>query len=313
VFGDAQKNPPGSSSILLKENNTLVGIGWMLTSGLLFVCVTGIVRHLGSNLPAAEAAFLRYAFGLVLIAPVFFRLKNPIPAGALLKLYFWRGMLHGLGVILWFYAMARIPIADVTAIGYTTPIFITIGAAVFLGERLRAHRIAALAVAFVGMLVILRPGLETIKIGAWAQIAAAPLFAGSLLLAKHLSDTERPADVVAMLSVFCTLVLLPFALWEWKTPTGTELAWLFLTSVFATTGHYALTKAFAAAPITVTQPVTFLQLIWATLIGVVLFDEQPDTWLFVGGAIIVGAVTYIAHRETVAARRRRDATARGDT
>jgi drug/metabolite transporter (DMT)-like permease len=289
----------------VKQQHIPAGIGWMLTSGLLFVCVTGIVRHLGSELPAAEAAFLRYVFGLLLISPVFLRLKNPIPAGRLLKLYFWRGTLHGLGVILWFFAMARIPIADVTAIGYTTPIFITVGAALFLGERLRLHRMVALGAAFVGMLVILRPGFETIQLGAWAQIAAAPLFAGSLLLAKHLSDTERPTDVVAMLSVFCTLVLLPFALWEWKTPTGTELFWLFLTSVFATTGHYALTKAFAAAPITITQPITFLQLLWATLLGVALFDEQPDVWLFVGGAIIVTSVTYIAHRETVLARRLR--------
>ena len=278
----------------------------MLLSGLLFVCVTGIIRHLGSDLPAAQAAFLRYIFGLALIAPVLFRAKRRFPTGRLLNLYFWRGTLHGLGVILWFFAMARIPIADVTALGYTTPIFITIGAALFLGERLHLHRIGALCGAFVGMLVVLRPGLETIHIGAWAQIAAAPLFAASLLIAKRLSDTEHPSDVVAMLSVFCTLVLLPFALWEWRTPTGVELFWLFMTSVFATSGHYTLTKAFAAAPITVTQPVTFLQLLWATLLGVTLFGEQPDVWLFVGGAIIVAAVTYISHRESVVARRARD-------
>ncbi len=290
----------------MKTPNTLVGIGWMLITGFLFVGVTAVVRHLGSDMPAAQAAFLRYVIGLALILALFFYEGRKFPGGRLLAMYWWRGFFHALGVILWFFAMARIPIADVTAIGYTTPIFITIGAAIFLGERLHVRRIAAVISAFIGMLVILRPGLEVVHIGAWAQFAAAPLFATSLLMAKRLSDNQDPTDVVTMLSIVCTLVLLPFALWDWRAPTMTELAWLSLTAVFATAGHYTLTKAFAAAPITVTQPVSFLQLVWATLLGVTLFGEPADIWLFVGGAIIVGAATYISHRESVVAKRHRE-------
>jgi len=134
-------------------------------------------------------------------------------------------------------------------------------------------------------------------------LIAAPLFAVSFLIAKKLTESESPAVIVAMLSIFCTLTLLPGALLEWRSPTGGELFLLFLTAVFATAGHYTLTRAFEAAPITVTQPVAFLQLVWAALLGLIAFGEPLDPWIFLGGGIVVGAVTYIAHREAVAVGR----------
>lgn len=282
---------------------TLAGLGWMVLTGLMFVAVTGIVRYLGSDLPSVEAAFIRYLFGLMFFLPFLLRLKLHALRGRVLGLYAFRGLFHGGAVALWFFAMARIPIAEVTAIGYTAPIFTTIGAALFLGERLHMRRVMAIVAGFCGALLILRPGFQVIEVGSLAQLAAAPLFAGSFLLAKRLTDTESPAAIVAMLSVFCTLVLLPPALMEWRTPTQTELFWLFLTAVFATGGHYTLTRAFEAAPITVTQPVSFLQLVWASLLGVALFGEALDPWILAGGAIIIAAATYISHRETLAVRR----------
>jgi len=275
----------------------------MVLTGLMFVAVTGIVRYLGSDLPSVEAAFIRYLFGLMFFVPFLLRLKLHALRGRVLGLYAFRGLFHGGAVALWFFAMARIPIAEVTAIGYTAPIFTTIGAALFLGERLHMRRVMAIVAGFCGALLILRPGFQVIEVGSLAQLAAAPLFAGSFLLAKRLTDTESPAAIVAMLSVFCTLVLLPPALMEWRTPTQTELFWLFLTAVFATGGHYTLTRAFEAAPITVTQPVSFLQLVWASLLGVALFGEALDPWILAGGAIIIAAATYISHRETLAVRR----------
>ncbi len=280
-------------------DQNLVGIAWMLLTGLLFVAVTGIVRYLGTDLPSIEAAFIRYLFGIFLIIPVLFRLRRRLPKARSLPIYALRGVIHGGAVMLWFFAMARIPIAEVTAIGYTAPIFTTIGAALFLKERLKIHRIAAIIAGFIGVLIILRPGIEIIEIGALAQLGAAPLFACSFLIAKKLTEYDDPAVIVAMLSVFCTLALLPGALLDWRQPTGEELFWLFMTAIFATAGHYTLTKAFEAAPITVTQPVSFLQLLWATLLGWLVFSEEPDPMVFVGGGIIIAALTYIAHREAV--------------
>ena len=275
----------------------LTGIGWMLLTGVLFVGVTGIVRHLGSDMSPVQAAFIRYVFGLILIAPVFFKLDLASLSRRGLGLHAVRGLAHGVAVMLWFYAMARIPIAEVTAIGFTAPIFTSLGAALFLGERLHSRRIGAILIGFGGTMVILRPGFQEIAPGALAQLTAAPLFAISFLIAKKLTATESSASIVAFLSIFVTLALLPPALMVWRTPTVEELGWLLATATLATLGHYTLTRAFQAAPITVTQPFSFLQLVWATLLGFYAFSEEPDLWTWVGAGIIVGSATYIAHRE----------------
>ncbi len=285
------------------RDSTLRGIAWMLLTGLLFVCVTAIVRYLGSDMPAIEAAFIRYAIGLLLVGPVLLRIFRDPPTGGALKLYTARGLVHGVAVMLWFFAMARIPIAEVTAIGYTAPIFVTIGAAMFLGERMQMRRIMAVIAGLIGACIILRPGFQEIGLGQLAQIIAAPLFAISFILAKKLTERDDPAFIVGMLSIGCTLTLLPGALLQWRTPTVEELFWLAMTAVFATAGHYTLTRAFQAAPITVTQPISFLQLAWASLVGVTMFGEPLDPFVILGGAVIVAAATYISHRELVAARR----------
>jgi len=293
---------PGSAA------GNLRGIGWMMLSGVMFVAVTGIVRHLGTDMSPIQAAFIRYIFGLILLIPLLLRLGNawlsagaPLPARRL-GLHALRGLVHGTGVMLWFYAMARIPIAEVTAIGFTGPIFATIGAALFLGERLRARRIGAVLVAFGGAIIILRPGFEEVSMGALAQLTAAPLFAISILIAKKLTETESSPAIVAYLSIFVTIALLPGALMSWRTPTLEELGWLFLTAVFATLMHLTMTQAFRVADIMVTQPIVFLQLVWATLLGYYVFAERPEIWIWIGGALIVASATYIAHREAVASR-----------
>ena len=283
--------------------NVAAGVGWMLLTTLFFVCVTGIVRHVGADVPAVEAAFIRYFFGVVLIAPLMLRMLRRPPSRTAMKLHLGRGLAHGMGVMLWFYAMARIPIAEVTALGYVAPIFVTVGAAMFLGERVQLRRVMAVLAGILGALVILRPGFQEISVGQLAQLGAAPCFAMSFLMAKRLTREEDPAVIVGLLSVFVTLALAPAAFANWSDPTWAEVGWLSLTAVFATAGHWTLTKAYACAPITVTQPVQFLQLVWATILGIVAFGEPVDPFVIAGGGIIVGAATYIAHRERVSARR----------
>jgi len=284
-------------------DRTVEGIGWMLVTTVMFLCVTGIVRHVGSDMPAPEAAFIRYAFGLALVLPAIPVLLRKPPTARQWRLFTVRGVCHGIGVMLWFYAMARIPIAEVTAIGYISPIFVTLGAAFFLGERLHWRRVSAVLVAFLGALIILRPGFQELVNGQIAQLCAAPLFAASFLIAKKLTNDTDAVVIVLVLSAFCTVILLPAALYQWRDPTWTETGWLALTAVFATSGHYTLTQAFRCAPITVTQPIGFLQLVWATILGMAVFGEPLDPYVLAGGGVIIASATYISHRETVAARR----------
>ncbi len=292
----------------MSETSTLAGrpaagIAWMLLTGAQFVAVTAIVKHVGSDIPAAEAAFLRYALGLVFILPM---LRPMLRAGmdrSALVLFGWRGAAHAMGVMLWFFAMTQIPLAEVTSMGYLSPVLVTIGAALFLGERLALRRIVAVCAALLGALVILRPGAREVSPGHLAMLANAGLFAMSYLIAKIMADRVPAAVVVGWLSVFVTLALAPFAIAVWVWPTWSEVGWLFLVAAFATGGHFTMTLAFRAAPIAVTQPVTFLQLVWATLLGALVFAEPVDAWVVLGGALIIGSISFMAWREAVLRRR----------
>ncbi|MFL2558620.1 MAG: DMT family transporter [Arenicellales bacterium] len=282
--------------------NNVKGIGWMLLSGIMFIGVTGIVRYLGDEMHPIQAAFIRYAFGIVLVVPVILRVGLYGLLSTRIHLHASRGLVHGIGVMLWFYAMSRLPIAEVTALGFTTPIFTTAGAMLILGERVKNYRVAGILVGFIGALIVLRPGLRIIDFGAVAMLIAAPLFACSLLMAKVATKTESSSVIVALLSIFCTLTLLPLALVYWRPPTTEEWSLLFLTAIFATLGHYCLTRAFQSAELSALQPFTFLQLVWATLLGLVVFSEQPDLWLWLGAGVIVFSATWIGRQEVRSSR-----------
>ncbi|MGB8815260.1 MAG: DMT family transporter [Paracoccaceae bacterium] len=292
-----------SAKIVGDLGRPLQGVLWMLASGLSFVGVTGIVRYLGTDLPAAQSAFIRFGFGVVFLLPTMLPMLRAGFAPGQLWLFGWRGAVHTAAVVCWFYAMARIPVAEVTAIGYLNPVLVTLGAVVFFGEVLAVRRIMAILVAIVGALIVLRPGVREVTDGHFAQIAASFFFAGSYLFAKRLSLTETAGTVVAMMSIFVTIGLLPFAIWVWVPVTAEQLVWLALVAAFATSGHYCMTRAFAVAPLAVTQPVTFLQLVWATLLGRLVFGEAVDAYVLIGGAVIIGAISYITWREAMVKRR----------
>lgn len=286
-----------------EPHRPLTGIFWMFVTGACFIMVTALVKTMGPRLPPGEAAFIRYAMGLVFLIPALGAIRAAHLTQRQWTLFSLRGICHSGGVILWFYAMVRIPIAEVTAMNYLAPIYVTIGAALFLGERLAARRIFAVIMGLVGAAIILRPGFREVSDGHLAMLLAAVVFAGSYLLAKILADEVKPGIVVAMLSVFVTLGLAPFAIADWITPNARELAILAAVAVFATAGHYTMTLAFAAAPVTVTQPVTFLQLIWATALGALWFSEPVDIWVVIGGIVILSSVTFITWREAMLNRR----------
>lgn len=281
----------------------VAGILWMLLTGALFVAVTATVKYVGSRIPAPEAAFLRYALGLIFIVPMVRPMwRAGLDRGAVV-LFGARGVFHALGVMLWFYAMTQIPLAEVTSMSYLTPVFVTLGAALFLGETLAARRLVAVGVALLGALVILRPGLREISTGHLAMLANGFLFSGSYLIAKMMADRVSPAVVVGWLSITVTLGLAPFAIAVWVWPTWAELGWFLLVAGLATAGHLTMTLALRAAPISVTQPVTFLQLVWAVALGAVFFGEPVDAFVVLGGVVILGSVSFIIWREAVMKRR----------
>jgi len=279
------------------------GILWMLVTGLCFVAVTALVKLLGPRIPAVEAAFLRYLLGLVFLIPMWGALRAVVLTRRQWGLFTVRGVTHTCGVALWFFAMTRIPIAEVTAMNYLNPIYVTVLAVFVLGERLAVRRVLAIVAALGGALLILRPGFRELDLGHVAMLFTALFFAASYLTAKILSGEVSAAVVVGMLTIMVPIGLAPLAVAVWVWPTPWELALLFAVACFATAGHYTMTLAFAAAPVTVTQPVTFLQLVWSVAIGALFFAEPIDPWVIAGGSVILASVLFITWREAVLKRR----------
>lgn len=287
---DIQPEPPVSTQ---PPHNTWAGVGWMLASGLSFVGVNSLVRALGTDLPSAQSAFIRYGFGVLFFLPMLpGLLRQGLPHGAK-SILVWRGAVHTLAVLLWFFAMVQIPLAHVTAIGYLTPVILLMAGAVLLGEGMGWRRVLAVGLAIVGTLIVLRPGLQPVGLGHVAQIGAAFCFAISYLFAKRLSGFLSASVVVAMLTFTVTLGLAPLAMMVWEPVTLAQLGALAMVAGFATSGHYCMSRAFASASFAVTQPVTFLQLVWASIAGSVFFDEVVDFWVLVGGGLIIGAITWV--------------------
>ncbi len=275
----------------------------MVVTGLAFVAVTASVKAVGDGVPAIQAGFLRYALGIVFLIPMLPAVRRAPIDRPMATLLLARGVTHSFAVSMWFFAMTRIPIADVTALNYLNPIYVILLAVLFLGERLGPWRIAALAVAFIGTLVIIRPGFREIDIGHIVMLGTAVAMAASYFMAKLASRTLPAEVVVFYLSLVVPIVLAPVAISIWVPIGWADLGLLTLCAFFATIGHLTMTLAFRAAPLAVTQPVTFLQLIWATSLGVLVFGEAVDAFVLLGGGMIIAAISVITWREAVLSRR----------
>jgi drug/metabolite transporter (DMT)-like permease len=280
-------------------NQSINGILWMVITTILFVGVTATVRYLEGEVPAPQAAFLRYAIGTLMLAPSLITLTKFKPNRSLFNKFVLRGFVHSIGVTLWFYAMSVMPVAEVTAIGFLTYIFVSIGASIFLKEKLHKHRLSAILISFIGALIILRPGFKVIESGQLGMLIATMVFTASYLIAKVVSKERTSSEIVAMLSIFTTIFLIPSAIYSWEPLSLEALLILSFTALIATLGHITMTKAIKAAPMVVTQPVLFLQLVWASMVGLFIFDEEFDLFVIIGGTVIMLCVCYVSYREHI--------------
>ncbi len=273
------------------------GMLFMLLATVALTGMHAMVRFLSAELHAFEITFFRNLFGLLVMAPLMFRagveeLKSRQP-----RLHLLRSCFGILAMALWFYGLSVVPIAEATALSFTAAIFGSIAAALFLRERMRLRRWTAVVTGFVGALIILRPGFQSVGPGAWIVLASSVFWALALVTVKRLSSTDSIVCIVAWNSVLLTLFSLPLALPVWVMPTTSQIGWLLLIGLLATVGHLAMTNAFRLADATAVFPVDFARLLWASLLGFLLFAEVPDAATWIGGTVIFASTTYITSRE----------------
>jgi drug/metabolite transporter (DMT)-like permease len=277
---------------------TVRGLMWAAASGALFCVLNATMRGLAQQLHPMQTQFLRYLFGVLVMLPFVvragWRAYQPQSLGG----QFTRGAVHTVGLVLWFVALTEIPLADTTAIGFTGPLFIMIGAWLFLKEPMRWERWLATAIGFGGVLLVVGPKLSGSGGGYHlVMLASAPVFAASFLITKVLTRTEKASVIVAWQAISVTLFSLPLALWGWQTPTTAQWLGFAVCGFLGSAGHYCLTRSFSVADISSTQSVKFLDLIWASALGWLMFADVPTQTTLLGGVVISAATLWVARRE----------------
>lgn len=268
------------------------GIVWMLAAVGFFTASMIIVRGLSQHVHIFEIVFFRALFGVAVMLPWLARAGTGVLHTRRIGLYSVRSGLATANLAVIFYALALMPVADVTAILFTRPIFTTILALYVLGELAGGRQWRALAVGFAGALLIIRPGFDAVNEGALLALASAVMTAVLFTIAKALTRTE-PVDAIAFYQAF---LMLPFAalpaVFVWQTPTWEQLFWMFAIGGLATLSHRAMNRAYALSDLTLLQPLEFARLPFAAALGFAFFGESPDAWVWIGGAVIFAASFY---------------------
>ncbi len=276
----------------------------MMLACALFAAMTGLVRHVAdSGVHPWEIAFFRNFFSLVVMGPWLVRAGLAGLKTARLKLYTLRAAVGVLSMMAWFWSVSLLPITEATALGFTAPFFTTIMAALILHEVVRLRRWTAVIVGFLGTLVILRPHTGDIPaLGAGVALFAAATQAASTIMVKTLSRTESPNAIVAYMGIYLTPMSLVPALFVWSWPSGAMIGWMALIGLVGTLAHLCFTRALKAMDASLLAPLDFARLVFVAIIGMVVFDQIPSVWTWVGAAVIFASGVYVVRREHVAAR-----------
>ena len=274
----------------------------MLGSTLSFAMMVLAIRYATATVPTTEIAFFRNFFGLAVLMPLILRRGTGLPRTRHLPRYLLRTTIGLAAMLCGFWAVGNLPLAQAISLSYATPLFVTIGAALLLGEVVRRRRWMAVAAGFVGVLVILRPGTGFTPGMMIALLGA--FFAGLVAIQiKQLSRFDAPDTVVFYTYVFWVPMSLLPALAQWIWPEPMAWLWLVATGVFGTVGPLLWMRAIALGEVSALQPISFVQLPVLVLFGWWLFGETIDAWVVAGSAIVLGANGYIAHREAMLLRR----------
>ena len=272
---------------------------WAASAGLLFSMLNALMRALSLGVDPFQAQFLRYFCGLLVLLPIVlhrgFAAYRPQNVGG----QFLRGGAHTLGLCLWFIALPKIPLADMTAIGFTTPIFILIGAWLVFHEPMRWERWVATLAGLAGVLIVVGPALsESGGVYHLVMLASAPVFAASFLITKALTRYETTGTILVWQSITVACLSLPLALLNWQWVGPLQWAAFLLTGVLGSAGHYCLTRSFTRADISATQSVKFLDLVWSAFLGFILFADVPTVSTLIGGSLICAGTVWLARRES---------------
>ena len=269
----------------------------MLGSTVLFSLMHVCVRYLSAELHPFEIAFFRNFLALIFLLPLMLKNGASLLITNNMKWHLLRAGLNVFAMLMFFYALSITQLATVQALSFTAPLFATVMAVVFLGEKVRLRRWMAIVIGFTGVLIILRPGIQPIEPGAVLVLGSASIWALTMIVIKHLSNTDSPLTITAYVTIFLSILSLIPAIFFWKWPQGLQWGWLFFAACTGTLGQLLLARAFAYAETSIVLPFDFAKIIWSASLGYVFFGEYVSIYTFIGATIIFSGACYIAIRE----------------
>ena len=293
-----------ASRIWKRQTPVMRGILLMCLSTVAFSIMHGLVRFVSEVLPPFQIAFFRNIFGLAFLLPLLMRSRFAVLRTKQIGLHALRGVINMAAMLMFFTALSISPIAKVTALGFTAPIFMAILAVIVLGERFRIYRWSAIFFGFMGMLIILRPGLVVIDTGALLVIGSAVLWAVAMLIIKIQSRTESSLTIVAYMGIFLGVFSIAPALWVWQPFELQTLGLMALIGLFGSIAQMAISESLKETDPTALMPFDFLKLIWTAMIGAWFFAEIPDMFTWIGATVIFLSGLFIAVRERSAQSQR---------
>jgi len=243
------------------------------------------------------AGFFRFILGLIIISPYIVKTKFTVFKTSHFKKHFVRSVLNLPAMLLYFSTLVMLPIEKVTAISFVAPLIVTVLAVLFLGEKIYIYRTLALILGFSGMLIILRPGFIDISIGVYMALFSSFLWSVVIIITKKISKEDSSITILSYQSVFMSIFSFIIVLFFWETPSSKTFFYLFLAALSGTILHLALNHAYKLVDVSMTQPYSFLSLIFASIIGFFVFSEMPDLFTWLGASIIFLGVLIISYRE----------------
>jgi len=281
---------------------------WIILAGFCATLMNVVIREAAHELHPFEITFFRCLFGFAVMVPWIAKVGPAALRTRKIGFYTLRGAVALISMLTWFYGITLVPLAMATALNFTAPLFSTLGAALILGETVRMRRWVAIAVGFVGVLIVLRPGTETLDLYAFLIIISAFTSGMGVVTVKFLVRTDSPNAIVTYLMLYLMPLSLVPALFVWQWPSPAALAWLIVLGGLGTTSHLAVVRGYSAVDASACAPFEFLRLPFAAFLGYAIFAEVTDLWTWIGALIIAVSSIYVAHREAKLARLRAPAT-----
>lgn len=284
--------------MLDSRRQLFIAVTFMLGATMLLASMHGLVRLLSGDLHPFVVVFFRNLCGVIAISPIFYRKGLSVFATEQTRLHTFRAFIGICAMMAFFYGLSKVPLANATALSFSTTLFAALFAAYFLKERLRIRRIAAIVTGFIGVVVVLNPNVEEFNAYSLVLLLAALAWGASVTVVKQLTKTESSWTIVSIMSVSLTVLSIIPAWLFWRTPTLIEFGLLMLVGALATGGHLLMTEAIKKSEVAIVMSMDFARLLWTSIIGVWLFGDPLDLNTYIGAVMIFGSGWYIIFRES---------------